>query len=407
VSVQRDGWRIPMLDVLRAAAIAAVFVQHLGDRFRPFVIARANAALPGAVAAWMGSALAHGHWGVDLFFVLSGFTLGLGFVREHDGQGPRRVGAFFARRAVRILPAFYVAVAVHLTAHAELLRLPSCWRALATHIAVLQGYLAPGKIVLIGASWSLTTEAHFYVLAPLLAALMLGRRGLAGADSVRRAVLFAVIACVVVWLGRAILHDIALRPAAPAGLLELSQRRWVTGRLDQFAAGLAAAIVHVRMGPRLDASPWTGPGLCAVGVALLSLAAPLDTATWGRPGGGPAYPLVTLAMAILVFGAANVQSGTATRLLGPVRWVGVVSYGVFLYHQLALEAAARWLPWARDTQSWSGLAWTAGAGGLLACLAGWASFSLVEAPALAWLSGRLARGVERPAVVSGASRGKA
>ncbi len=407
MSVQRDGWRVPMLDVLRAAAIAAVFVQHLGDRFRPFVIERANAALPGAVAAWMGSALAHGHWGVDLFFVLSGFTLGLGFVREHDGQGVRRIGAFFARRAVRILPAFYVAVAVYVAAHAELLRLPSFWRALATHIAVLQGYLAPGKVVILGASWSLTTEAHFYVLAPLLAGLMLGRRGVAGAGSVRRAVLFAAIACVAVWLGRAVLHDIALQPSAPAGLLELSQRRWVTARLDQFAAGLAGALVHVRIGPRLDASPRVGWGLCLLALALLAVAAPIDTATWGRPGGGPAYPLVTLAMTILVFGAANVQPGAATRLLGPVRWVGVVSYGVFLYHQLALEAAVRWLPWARDTQSWTGLAWTAGAGGLLACLAGWASFSLVEAPALAWLSRRLARGVERPAVVSGVSRGKA
>ncbi len=386
--------RVPMLDVLRAVAIFAVFVQHLGDRFRPFVLRQAGGVLPAVATGWIEAILTHGHWGVDLFFVLSGFTLGLGFVRQYDKRAPARTAAFFARRAARILPAFYVALAIHLALHPGLFRDPAIWRSLAVHAAVLQGYLSPGRVVLIGASWSLTTEAHFYVLAPLLARWLLAQ-GSPLLDNPRarwnprRLAVFATAVCVGAWLLRAALHDYALLPQAHPGLLELSQRRWVVTRVDQFVVGLAAALVYVRVGVRLAAHRMALLVAAGGAVLLLGVAAPLDAATYSRPGGGLAYPLVTFGMGLLVLAAACMRAQSGAAVLAPLQWVGVVSYGVFLYHQLALELAGRWLPGARGDASWTSLALTATTGAALACLAGWLSWKWLESPVLAWVSRKL------------------
>lgn len=388
-------WRVPALDVLRAVAIAAVFMQHLGDRFRPFLLGRAQAAWGPQRASWLGSILTHGHWGVDLFFVLSGFTLGLGFVRDFDAGRKSSLGPFFARRALRILPAYYGALALHLLAHTEVFSSPAIAGALLTHLTLLQGYLAPGKIVLIGASWSLSTEAHFYLLAPLLAWLMLGSPSTgctqdARAWRVARWALFTLLVCAGVWMLRSVLYELALRPAAHAGFLELSQRRWVVTRVDQFALGLAGALAYVRAGDRLRRSRATVWLMAAVAVGALGVAAPLDSSGYGRAGGGWAYPIVSLAMAALVLAGACSRVSERSRAWAPMKWLGVVSYGVFLYHQLALEWVGRWIPGATGAPGWTSLGVTAAVGGALSVLAGWLSWTWIESPSLRKVARRVA-----------------
>src|SRR6185437_14252626 len=110
------GRVLPQLDALRGVAILAVFVQHLGDRFMPFVEAEAARALPPALAPWVLTVLHHAHWGVDLFFVLSGFSLAQGYLRAFAGgpRAPPSARAFLRRRAARILPAYYVALTITL-----------------------------------------------------------------------------------------------------------------------------------------------------------------------------------------------------------------------------------------------------------------------------------------------------
>ncbi len=380
--------RVPVLDVLRACAVLAVFVQHLGDRFRPMVIEHASSTLPAWTVAWLQSLLEHGHWGVDLFFVLSGFTLGMGFVRDHDRGRLRPAREFFLRRAARILPAFYLAVFVHLLARPALLHAPHLPASLAVHALVLQGYLSPGGIVLIGASWSLTTESHFYLAAPWLARRLLALDA-SSHEPFRRVARLAAAAlavCVPVWILRGVLHDYALGPQAPAGLLELSQRRWVVCRIDQFVLGIAAAVAHARLreSPSARRASWI-----AVGFALgaLALAAPLDRVTWPNPGGGLAYVLVSIALTALVLGCALLPTGGRARFaLAPLGFLGVVSYGFFLYHQLAIELCSRWIPAAGGAPSWTSLAVTAVPALAVAVLAGWWSWVAIESPALEWIA---------------------
>src|SRR5205807_1342831 len=103
-------------------------------------------------------------------FVLSGFSLGLARLRAVEAGRATPVGAFFLRRAARIMPGFLVALALVLATHPSWMLRRGFATALLTHLALLQGYTgALGGLMFIGASWTLTTETHFYLLFPILA----------------------------------------------------------------------------------------------------------------------------------------------------------------------------------------------------------------------------------------------
>lgn len=332
-----DGARaLPVLDALRALAVSCVFAQHFFDHVRPS-LDRGLLRLPFG-AAWMGSILSHAHWGVDLFFVLSGFTLSLGWLRALEERRPvPRTTSFYRRRAARILPAFYVALAITLLARPWLLAEPGLFRALAAHAVLIHGYVAAGGLTLIGASWSLSTEASFYIVMPWMARLL---------RSDRRALVGLTAVVVVVWLTRAIFHAVALEHPELPGLFELSQRRWLITRLDQFALGMMAAVVgsHEPFAVRARAlAPW----LVASALPLLAISFRWDDLAWKQPGGGWPYALGSVATAGLVLGAVSCRpEAWACRWLAsaPIRLVGTASYGVFLFHQLVIDRTLQVMP---------------------------------------------------------------
>jgi peptidoglycan/LPS O-acetylase OafA/YrhL len=375
---------LPQLDALRGVAILGVFVQHLGDRFMPFVEAEVTRAVPAMLAPWILTVLHHAHWGVDLFFVLSGFSLAQGYLGAFARGGPApSASGFFRRRAARILPAFYVAVAVTLTFHRAVVAMPGFAAAVAVHVALLQGYLAPGGIVIIGAAWSLTTEAGFYLLLPLLAAPLLRRAP--GAPG--RRWLFGAALCLGAWGSRALLHAAVLEPGARTALLEATQRRWITSRLDEFVLGALAAAAQAEIaGPR--AARWA-PAAFALAAAALVAGFRVEGDLYLAPGGSWPYAIVSLATAGLVL-AASLFEGVPLRILAPVplRAVGVVSYGFFLYHELAIGLAGYALPGA----GWAILGENAALALALSIAAGALSWVVIERPAMRWASARKSTG---------------
>jgi peptidoglycan/LPS O-acetylase OafA/YrhL len=369
---------LPQLDALRGVAILAVFAQHLGDRFMPFVEGEVESALPPGPAAWALTVLHHAHWGVDLFFVLSGFSLAQGYLRAFARGAAVPARAFLLRRAARVLPAYYLALAVVLLFHGGVVRLPGLGGALAAHLLVLQGYVAPGGIELIGATWSLTTEIGFYLLLPLLARPLLGPGG-------RKWIAGAVI-CLSAWGIRAALHAATLTPGARTTLLEATQRRWIVSRLDQFvlgamAAAIASEIARAELGERARR---IAPAALAAAVGALVVGFRLEGELYLVPGGSWPYAVISLATAALVLAAALCE-GRALRLLAPapIRAVGVVSYGVFLYHQLALGLAG----WMLPAPGWSSLGANATLALAISLAAGAASWVFVERPAMRWAAG--------------------
>ncbi len=376
------GRVLPQLDALRGVAILAVFVQHLGDRFFPFLEARAATALPAAIAPWALTILHHAWWGVDLFFVLSGFSLAQGYVSAFaEGRPAPSPRVFLARRAARILPAFLAALAVMIAVRPRVVLLPGFPAALGAHLALLQGYVTPGGIVLIGAAWSLTTEAHFYLLLPLLARPLLdpARRWLTGGALVAFA-----------WGSRALLHAWILEPGVHTALLEASQRRWISSRLDQFVLGALAAAIHaaIRTSPRAAVASRRAPAGLALSLAALVVAFRLEGALYLEPKGSWPYALLSLATAALVLSASLVE-GRALAWIAPrpLCALGVVSYGVFLYHQLALGLVGHAL--GPEQSTWAALALNAALALALAIAMGIASWTLIERPALRAAAARL------------------
>ena len=362
------GRVLAQLDALRGAAILAVFVQHLGDRFSPFLEARIAIALPAALAPWALTILHHAWWGVDLFFVLSGFSLAQGYV-----------SAFSAR----IVPAFLVAIAVMIAARPGVVRLPGFPAALAAHLALLQGYVTPGGIVLLGAAWSLTTEAHFYLLLPVIARPLLDP-----ARPARRWLIASAI-CAIAWGSRALLHAWILEPGVHTALLEASQRRWISSRLDQFALGAFAAAIRAAIlaSPRAAEAARRAPAALAISIAALIVAFRLEGALYLDPHGSWPYALLSLATTALVL-SASLLEGRALAWVTPTPLcaLGVVSYGVFLYHQLALGLAAHVL--RSEPSSWAALGANAALGLALAVAMGVASWTLIERPALRFAASR-------------------
>src|SRR5436853_7929291 len=145
----QDRERQPGLDLLRAVAIIVVVIYHAGlFGFK----------LPGRVDRW-------GWIGVDLFFVLSGYLIGGQLLAPLARNQSINLGRFFARRALRIMPAYFVILAIYIF-------LPS-WREYPEMYPWWKFLLSVQNIGLHGGTafshaWSLAVEDQFYLPLPFI-----------------------------------------------------------------------------------------------------------------------------------------------------------------------------------------------------------------------------------------------
>lgn len=159
---------IAELDGLRFIAISLVFLHHLSW----YLLEKTHQVAPGfkhhALAQYL---LPHGHFGVQLFFTISGFVLALPFASHYLLQTPKPVlSSYFLRRVTRLEPPYlitlflmYIGLAVF-TSQTLLGLLP--------HLVASATYLhnlifgEPSTINIV--SWSLEIEVQFYLIAPVL-----------------------------------------------------------------------------------------------------------------------------------------------------------------------------------------------------------------------------------------------
>lgn len=369
----RSG-RLPALDGLRAVGAIAVLVHHVG--FQTAATVRSSA----------GGWFARMDVGVAVFFVLSGFLLFRPFAaacaRGSAFPGVRR---YLWRRAVRILPAYWLAmVVIFVLAPGEKVPGASMW---VRHLTLTQIYLPHGLHRSFSQTWSLATEAVFYLLLPLIAVLTLGRQW-RPVRTVARLAGMAVLTAV--WL---VAVGIGAVPFARCGSWFPSYAAW-------FAAGMVLATVHVagdrgdlaRLGQlanRAGGAPvacWTlAGGLLAVGTTPLAGPRGLDVPSGGQIGFKTGLYLV---IAVLVLIPAAFGPPTRARaVLGGVifRWLGELSYGLFLWHLVVLHAVYALTGTPQFTGDPLAMGVLTLVGGLIAAAA---SYHLVERPLQRRLAGR-------------------
>ncbi len=181
MSLDAPAARSAGLDILRSLAILWVLVSHCGDTFAAWWDVR---------APFLSSV--SGFFGVELFFVLSGFLIGRLLLRIVERRPTwRDWRVFMVRRWMRTLPVYYLWLAVLAAAWPPLFWVPghaALWRTLPWFATLTQNMAWPVVGGWFGVSWSLAVEEWFYLL---FSSLLLGGAALFGR---RRALLVSLTA---------------------------------------------------------------------------------------------------------------------------------------------------------------------------------------------------------------------
>jgi peptidoglycan/LPS O-acetylase OafA/YrhL len=169
--------RIRSLDGLRGVAITMVLLAHTGGTF------------PSGCSKWLYPlrGFFNGEYGVEIFFVLSGYLITSILIREYDAIGKVDIKAFYCRRMLRIFPAFYLFLfLISMLDWMHVLRISGTDLALAgTHLinygqAIILLFKIHGPVSpdywFVGQFWSLSMEEQFYWIWPLTLLFLLRTR---------------------------------------------------------------------------------------------------------------------------------------------------------------------------------------------------------------------------------------
>jgi peptidoglycan/LPS O-acetylase OafA/YrhL len=297
--------RREQLDGLRAIAVFAVILCHTLDPHRH---------------SWSQK----GAFGVQLFFVLSGFLItGILMDARRDATDVSQpmgavVRAFYVRRVLRIFPVYYVTLAVAAVMGIEGMREDLGW-----NLTYLSNWRVAidGKFGAVTHIWSLAVEEQFYVLWPLV-------------------VLFAPKR-ILPW---AIASMIALASATRV-VLTVATDMWSDGIailtpsvLDSLGLGALLAFLW-RSSKRTDRAV-NVLGVLAVVMFIMDT----SVGRWGPPRSGIAAFTVlwwSLAFVWVVHRAAVGRTGAIGRVLTfrPLAYIGTISYGIYLFHLFVVPVA--------------------------------------------------------------------
>jgi peptidoglycan/LPS O-acetylase OafA/YrhL len=288
----------PDIEGLRGIAILLVLLFHAGLPWTP-----------------------GGFVGVDVFFVISGFLITGKLWRESQQPGGLNITRFYAWRIRRLLPAALVAVALIslvgllLAAPLDRSELAADGAASALSIANMRFI---GSVDYFAATtspspflhfWSLSVEEQFYLVWPALIVLLTWRGG-----SSRR-----LIAALLIGVVASFALSIWLTDTSPARAFYLLPTRvWQLG-----VGGLLALIGVMGTSRRAGALAWAG--LAAVAVAGVALTAEM-------PYPGLAALLPTAGAVALLYGGAAPSGPVRLLAAAPLRFLGKISYSLYLWH---------------------------------------------------------------------------
>lgn len=374
--------RYRLIDGLRGLAALLVLLSHVG-----FWTGADGLDVSGGL-------LARGDSGVAVFFAISAFLLLRPWVAAGSGvAAPQAVGGYAVRRAARIVPAYVIALVAVLLVAGTAGAVGSDDGTggvggvgkVVAHLLLVQGY-ADTSYQSFSQTWSLTTEATFYLLVPVVGTALgrlLRQRSARSVYGVLAGVGLggvAIQALAAVWTGHS--------AASHAGVLGTS----VLGHAAWFAAGAAVAVA-VQVGDldrlrELGVGSWLGAAAVVYLIASSGVAGPRDLHAPTVAQAACKEALYTLIAVLLLLAAVRGPSDArwAAVAQSPVnRRVGDISYGVFLWHVLVLQLIYLASGWALFTGPFMAVLFAVL---VFSVLVAGASASLVEQPMLRWVHRR-------------------
>ena len=304
---------MPALDGLRALAVIAVLLYH-------------------ADVGWARG----GYFGVDAFFVLSGFLITGLLLGEWQATGHIDLKAFWIRRARRLLPALalvlagvalYAAMAAYPVELAQLRRdgfstlvYAANWNQIVSHQSYFEQFAAPSAL---RHTWSLAIEEQFYLLWPLVIFAVLRRR-------ISRRMLFA--GCGVLALGSAVLMGALYQPGHDPSRVVLRNRHACAVTADRRDARRASSPGASRAWRAATAAVLHGAAIAAACGLAFIWTTTSETDGWQYRGG---FALAAVLVAVVIASVTLPgDTGPLGKLLSsaPLRAIGIISYGLYLWH---------------------------------------------------------------------------
>jgi peptidoglycan/LPS O-acetylase OafA/YrhL len=297
------------LDGLRAFCVGLVLWHH-------------SPALTSLETPWM--ILTRGFTGVDFFFVLSGYLITTLLIREEARDGRFSLAGFYRRRVLRIVPVYFLVVTV-IGAYYVLVKDRWDLAPLLPYYYLFFSNMLIGEIPTLAPTWSLSVEEQFYLLWPLTMLLLPMRAAVRGGLLVG-----LIVFCVGVSAGIIPWFD----------PVETTYARWQIP-FASFAAILSGALLALVLDSRAGfcllwrglRGRWVAP-LLGLGLMLSWQALPGVLLGWPN---FVMHSVMTLLLAALVVREDH-WAGPVLRF-APLRRVGEISYGIYLYHLIGLQFA--------------------------------------------------------------------
>lgn len=345
--VTSSGRFIPEIDGLRFVAIITVLLFHLNALALQFYAAQGR--FPSGSGAALDMLLRSGFVGVEVFFAISGFVLGLPFAEQRvQGGRPVRLPRYFLRRLTRIEPTYFVnMLALFIMKAADYywwggradLRPAAMLPHLLASLFYSHNIVYGQGSTINNVAWSLEIEIQFYLLAPLICSLYSVK-----SKAWRRMAMLAL------GMGAATLDFGALT----AGV---NSRFALLRYLPFFAVGLVVADIFVA---DWREAPSHGRGwswLAIVGCAGMPVLVHTGFFTQQLLNAVIVSPrlligdvLLSICIAMLFAGAIRGEWASRIFRMRPLVLIGGMCYTIYLYHQLTYHLIGHW-----TSARWSGL----------------------------------------------------
>lgn len=287
--------RLDYIDGLRGLAALMVICVHSANFVDSLL-------LPGTILSW----LKLGRFGVQIFYIISAFTIMMSIDRLKNRGG---YGAFYLRRAFRILPVWYIALILMYFYNLFVREITGSLGSVVIHVFLLHGIFPQYISDIIGHGWSVGVEILFYILIPSII-----RRFGYRLENYLRLIFWNVLS---VWCLNLVGSKVCITffPDMDNTFWYL----WLPNQLPAFLIGICLYLIVIR---KQKIEDWKNVSKYLIGILILVFLSVSEVLTRSMIEAG-------LILILSMFSSKIISNSF-------FRYIGKVSYGIYLFHMLVI-----------------------------------------------------------------------